>query len=78
MGTAYKPKAVLYRDLTAIAEALTGGEIDFISMTALEYLKIRDRVPAEPAIIPLYRTEKEGEMVLIDHTRIRRSLRHSN
>ncbi len=67
MGTAYRPKAVLYRDLTAITEALTRGEIDLISMTALEYLKIRDRVPAEPAIIPLYRTEKEGEMVLIVH-----------
>lgn len=59
-------KPILYEDLQSIVQALKNRQIDFIALTVMDYLKIRDKVPLEPALVGLRRGVTYGdELALI-------------
>jgi len=65
IGTGAIPKAILFDDLQSIVNAANNGEIDMVSLFALDYIKIRDRASLEPALVPLNRDETGEEKILL-------------
>jgi len=61
-----QPKPLIYDNLQSIVNALKNREIDLIAITALDYLKIKDKVPLEPALSASRRGDVDGdELVLL-------------
>lgn len=58
-------RSIVYEDLTALVAAVHNKEIDIIALTPLDYLKIRDRVPMEPALIGVRNGRTGDEQVLV-------------
>ncbi len=61
-----KPKPLIYDHLQSIVKALNNKEVDIIALTPMDYLKIRDKVPLEPALLGSRRNAIDGdELVLL-------------
>jgi ABC-type phosphate/phosphonate transport system substrate-binding protein len=61
-----QPKPFIYDDLQSIVKALKNREIDLIAITALDYLKIKDKVQLEPALSASRQGTNDGdELVLL-------------
>jgi len=61
-----QPKPFIYDDLQSIVKALRNKEIDLIAITAMDYLKIKDKVPLEPALSASRQGSVDGdELVLV-------------
>ena len=61
-----QPKPYIYDDLQSMVHALKNREIDFIAITAMDYLKIKDKVPLEPTLVGnKWRATHGDELVLV-------------
>jgi ABC-type phosphate/phosphonate transport system substrate-binding protein len=61
-----QPKPFIYDDLQSIVTALKNREIELIAITAMDYLKIKDKVPLEPALSASRQGSVDGdELVLL-------------
>ncbi len=61
-----QPKPLIFDNLQSIVKALNNRTIDFVAVTAIDYLKIRDRAPLEPAFVGSRRNAVGGdELVLL-------------
>ncbi|MEW6720991.1 MAG: PhnD/SsuA/transferrin family substrate-binding protein [Thermodesulfobacteriota bacterium] len=49
-GYSVSADLTVYDDLPSFVSAIRNNEIDFIALSSLEFLKIRDQVPMEPAL----------------------------
>ena len=59
-------KPVLFGDLQSMVQAMKNRETDLIALTVMDYMKIRDKVPLEPALVGSKRETTYGdELVLI-------------
>ena len=59
--------ATIYDDLEKIAEVIRQRSIDFVAMTALDFLRIKNQVPIEPMLIATNRGKAGEEYALIIH-----------
>ena len=50
-GLEAKITATIYDDLEKIAEVIRQRTIDFVAMTTLDFLRIKNQVPIEPVLI---------------------------
>ncbi len=60
-----KPKPLIYDHLQSIVKALNSREVDFVAISAIDYLKIRDKAPLEPAFVGSRRKTVDDELVLL-------------
>jgi phosphonate transport system substrate-binding protein len=58
-------KLTVYDDLDTFASAIRGDQVDFIALGSLEYLKIREHVEMEPALIGEKNGKPGDEQVLL-------------
>ena len=65
MGKTEVPQITLFDDLEAIARATQNGEVDLLSLSTLDYLRIRDRVALEPALVSVIGEGAEQEYLLL-------------
>ena len=60
-----QPKPVIYEDLQAMANAIKNRKIDFIAITSVDYLKIKDKVPLEAAFVGSSKKAGVGDEVVL-------------
>ena len=60
-------KLIVYEDLQAFVSAIQAGQVDFIALNSLDYLKIRDQVPMELALLGEKGGKPGEEQVLLVH-----------
>src|SRR5271157_4849131 len=61
-----KPKPLIYDNLQSVVNALNNRELDLVALTTMDYLKIRDKVPVEAALVGSRRKAVDGdELVLL-------------
>ena len=66
MGKRMIPRIVLLDDREEMVQAVRNGEVDLLSVSTLDYLEIRDRVPLEPALTSIIvGKEIEQEFILL-------------
>jgi ABC-type phosphate/phosphonate transport system substrate-binding protein len=63
-GYTVTTKLVVFDDLNQFVAAIRNGQVDFIALTSLDYLKIQGQVPMEPALFG-ERGGKPGEEQLL-------------
>jgi ABC-type phosphate/phosphonate transport system substrate-binding protein len=59
------PKSVIFTDTVSMVEAVKQHKVDMLSLSAIDYLAIKDRVPLEPAFVALNGLDKRHERVLL-------------
>jgi len=59
------PQITLFGDPEAIVHAIQVGEVDLLSLSTLDYLRIRDRVALEPALVSVIGKEAEQKYILL-------------
>jgi len=60
-----QPKPYIFDDSQSVVRAIKNKEIDFVAITATDYLKIKDKVPLEPALAPIRRGTDEGDSLVL-------------
>ncbi|HMK55940.1 MAG TPA: PhnD/SsuA/transferrin family substrate-binding protein [Dissulfurispiraceae bacterium] len=61
-----QPKAFIFDNLQTMVTALQNNEIDMVTLTAMDFIKIRDKVAIEPALVASRRGAAGGdELALI-------------
>jgi len=65
MGIKTLPQTVIFRNTVDILEAVKKGELTIVSLTAVDYLKIRDEVALTPSIVSAGNAGRGREFVLI-------------
>jgi len=58
---------IIYDDLPVFVSAIQAGEVDFIALNSLDYLKIRDRVPMEILLFGERGGKAGEEQILLVH-----------
>ena len=58
-------KAYVYDDLQSMAYALANREIDFVAITSLDYLRVREKIPIEPLVVANRGKEVGGDRMII-------------
>jgi ABC-type phosphate/phosphonate transport system substrate-binding protein len=66
-GLNVPPRATIFEGMPTLVAAIQGGEVDFIALSCLDYMKIRERVSIEPALVGLKGERSGDEMVLLVH-----------
>lgn len=66
-GLSTPPRTTIFEDLPTLVAAIQGGEVDFIALNCMDYLKIRGAIPIEPALVGLKRGSPWDAMVLLVH-----------
>ena len=62
----FRPRSIVFSDLDVVVKALQTGGLEVMNLGILDYLKIRDQVPLEPALVMAFAGEKVlGEYVLL-------------
>jgi len=59
------PQIVLFDDLEGMVRAVRAGEVDLLSISTLDYLRIRDHTALEPALASVSGIKAEQEYVLL-------------
>ena len=67
MGVKTAPQTVIFRNTGDMLEALNKGQLSIVSLTAVEYLKLRNEIGLTPSVIGLSAMGKEREFLLIAH-----------
>jgi len=58
-------KVVMFADIASMVTALRNGELEMVSLPAMQYLRIRDKVPLIPSFIGTYRNGPGMRYVII-------------
>ena len=66
-GLEAKITATIYDDLEQIAAVIRQRTIDFVAMTTLDFLRIKNQVPIEPVLIATNRGKAGEEYALVIH-----------
>jgi ABC-type phosphate/phosphonate transport system substrate-binding protein len=59
------PKSVIFTDILSMVEAVKNHKVDVLSLSAIDYLSIKDKVPLEPTFVASNGLEKRQERVLL-------------
>jgi phosphonate transport system substrate-binding protein len=67
MGIKTLPQTVIFRNAADLLEAVKKGELTIVSLTAIDYLNIRDKVRLTPSVVSSSNSGRGKEAVLITH-----------
>ena len=59
------PKSIIFTDTVSMVEAVKQHQVDMLSLSAIDYLAIKDKVPLEPTFVASNGLDKRQERVLL-------------
>lgn len=66
-GTLLRPNVMIFEDLSLLKSAIEKDKLDFLSLSTLDYLELKDQVDFEPILMGSYKGAVGEENVLLVH-----------
>jgi ABC-type phosphate/phosphonate transport system substrate-binding protein len=59
------PKSIIFTDMASMVEAVKQHKVDMLSLSALDYLSVKDKLPLEPTFVASNGVDNRQERVLL-------------